>query len=551
MSTKPDSADFSPSGRSAALEAMSTESIDVLVIGGGITGAGVARDAALRGWSVALVEQDDFAAGTSSRSSKIVHGGVRYLEYGHFLLVRESARERRVIQSIAPHLVHRLDFLYPVFSPDSVLKIRAGLAVFDWLAETDDPDQHQSLDPQEARLFLPGLRDPLRGAIQYVEYITDDARLTLENIQSAAAHGARVANHARAEALFIDSEGRVQGARVRDTTDGSVYEVQARIVVNAGGPWAQGVLEDSGLTARKALRPSKGIHILLSAGRLPIKGAAFLKSATGRRGLAMRRLDYVYVGTSDDEYTGPMESPRASRADVLDLLAMVQDCFPAAGITLDDVLATWAGIRPLIEENGKTTRDTSREDEVWPGPDGLVTIAGGKLTTYRRMAGRVIEEVLNALGDSPVMEDRTAEVRLPGCPAEDVSQFIEDRLNRLGEAGVPEATLKRLGFLYGTQLDDLLALAREDPTWLAPLGEGVPALRGEVRLAVMKEMAATLIDVMDRRLALLLFSPDSGLSGASEAASIMGVLLGWDEARVSAEVSGYRAYAMEHRVPAS
>ena len=262
MSTKLDSADFSPSGRRAALESMSTESVDVLVIGGGITGAGVARDAALRGWSVALVEQDDFAAGTSSRSSKIVHGGVRYLEYGHFLLVRESARERQVIQSIAPHLVHRLDFLYPVFSPDSVLKIKAGLAVFDWLANSDDQDRYQSLDPQEVRSFLPGLRDPLRGAIQYVEYITDDARLTLENIQSAAVHGAWVANHARAEALFTDSEGRVHGARVRDTTDGSVYEIQARIVVNAGGPWAQGVLEDSGLAARKALRPSKGIHIL-------------------------------------------------------------------------------------------------------------------------------------------------------------------------------------------------------------------------------------------------------------------------------------------------
>jgi len=543
--------DFSPTGRRAALEAMATHPVDILVIGGGITGVGVARDAALRGWSVALVEQEDFAAGTSSRSSKIVHGGVRYLEYGHFLLVRESARERRVVQSIAPHLVHRLDFLYPVFAPDSLIKIRAGLSVFDWLADTDDEDMHAMLDPSEVRRNLPGLRDPLKGAVQYVEYITDDARLTLENVQSAAAHGAWVANHARAESLFLDSDGRVRGARVRDELDDVVYEVKARVVVNAGGPWAQQVLEDANLPVEKPLRPSKGIHLLFSADRLPIEGAAFLKSSTGRRGLAMRRLDYVYVGTSDDEYDGPLASPRATRAEVLDLLGMVQDCFPDAGITVDDVLATWAGIRPLIAEEGKSTRDTSREDEIWQGPDGLLTVAGGKLTTYRRMAGRVIEYVLDEIGPSPVKEDRTDEVALPGCPpGEDEAAYVSERLERLAAENVPGPTLRRLGFLYGTQLDELLTLGDEDPAWLAPLGDGVPALRGEVRLAVEREMAASLIDFMDRRSALLLFSPDSGLAGAEEAAAIMGGLLGWDDERQRDEVGGYRAYVLEHRVPA-
>jgi len=529
---------------------MATEHVDVLVIGGGITGVGIARDAALRGWSVALVEREDFAFGTSSRSSKIVHGGVRYLEYGHFLLVRESARERRVLQKIAPHLVHRLDFLYPVFAPDSLIKIRAGLSVFDWLADTEDPDRHLQLDPEAVRDRLPGLREPLRGAIQYVEYITDDARLTLENALSAATHGARVANYAVAEELFVGGDGNVRGARVRDTTDGEVYEVAANAVVNAGGPWAQKILDDSDLPVEKPLRPSKGIHILFDAERLPIEGASFLKSSTGRRGLAMRRLDYVYVGTSDAEYDGPLDTPRATRAEVLDLLAMVQDCFPEAGLTVDDVLATWAGIRPLIAEEGKSTRDTSREDEVWLGPPGLITIAGGKLTTYRRMAGRVVDELRHLLGEPPVEEDRTADVPLPGVPDGDVAEFVASRLEKLAEAGVPEPATRRLGWLYGAQLDDLLALSEEDPSWLAPLAAGVPCLRGEVRLGVEREMAHTLIDFMDRRAALLLFAPDSALAGARGAAEIMAELLGWDAPRIESEVDGYTKYVAEHRVPA-
>jgi glycerol-3-phosphate dehydrogenase len=542
---------FSPAGRAHALREMATRALDVLVIGGGITGVGIARAAALRGWSVALVEKEDFAFGTSSRSSKIVHGGVRYLEYGHFLLVRESARERRVVQSIAPHLVHRLDFLYPVFEPDSLMKIRAGLAVFDWLASAEGAEKHRTVDPDEVREQIPGLRDPLRGAVLYPEYITDDARFTLENALSAAEHGALVANRARAEALYRDRSGRVKGARVRDVLDGTVYEVQARVVVNAGGPWAEEILQESGLSAPKHLRPSRGIHILLPASRLPMRGATFLKSTYGRRGLAMRRLDYVYVGTSDEEHTGPLDSPSATRAEVLDVLAMAQDSFPDAGLGLEDVLATWAGIRPLVAEPGKSTRDTSREDEVWSGPEGLVTIAGGKLTTYRRMAERVVDVLRDQLGGAPQDADLTADVPLPGAPAEDIGVFTEERARRLRTAGVPEPTVARLGWLYGRQLDSLLALGADDPSWLRPLGPGVPAVRGEVKLAVETEMASSLADFMDRRAALLLFSPRFGLEGAVEAAAIMGDALRWDAAEREQQIAAYRQIARAHGVPDS
>jgi glycerol-3-phosphate dehydrogenase len=528
---------------------MAARDLDILVIGGGITGAGIARDAALRGWRVALVEQGDFGSGTSSRSSKIVHGGVRYLEYGQFGLVRESAQERRVLQSIAPHLVHRLEFLYPVFAPDSLLKIRAGLAVFDWLAGAEGADTHTTLGPDAVRDALPGLRDPLKGAVRYPEYITDDARFTLENVLSAAEHGALVANHARADLLLRNREGRVTGARVRDALDGTVYEIQARAVVNAGGPWAQTILEESGLPVPRPLRPSKGIHILLSAARLPITGATFLKSSYGRRGLAVRRLQYVYVGTSDEEYQGPLDAPCATRAEVVDLLAMTQDCFPDAGLETEDVLATWAGVRPLVAEEGKSTRDTSREDDVWHGPPGLVTIAGGKLTTYRRMAGRVIEVLREELSPPPHDVDRTATAALPGMPTGNAEAFTAARRLRLTAAGVAPLTAERLCWLYGRQLDDLLALGATDPGWLEPLGAGLPAVRGEVRLAVEQEMAATLTDVMDRRGALLLFSPNFGLAGVEEAAAIMSSLLGWDDVRRAREIAGYQTLVTERRVP--
>ncbi len=274
---------FGPAGRREAFEALGNRRLDLLVIGGGITGCGIARDAALRGWSVGLVEKHDFAFGTSSRSSKIIHGGVRYLEYGHFLLVRESAQERAVLRTIAPHLVHALPFLYPVFAGESLMKIRAGLTVFDFLAAVDGEEKHDNLGPEEIRELLPGLRDPLKGAVRYLEFITDDARLTLENAQSAAEHGALVVNHARAEGLEME-DGRVTACRVIDVLGKDSVRVEARVIVNATGVWSEGLLSTAGFETKYSLIPSKGIHILFRAERLPIVGAAFLRSSTGKRG---------------------------------------------------------------------------------------------------------------------------------------------------------------------------------------------------------------------------------------------------------------------------
>jgi glycerol-3-phosphate dehydrogenase len=499
---------------------------------------------------VGLVEKEDFAFGTSSRSSKIIHGGVRYLEYGHFLLVKEAAQERAVLRTIAPHLVHPLPFIFPVFGRQSLLKIRLGLTIFDSLAGSEGVEKHEKLSPEEVWQQLPGLRGPLKGAVRYPEYITDDARLTLENAQSAAEHGALVVNHARVQD-FRMTDGRVEGCSVVDLIEDRTVEVSTRLIVNATGAWSAGVLADAGYDAEFSLIPSKGIHLLFSAERLPIEGATFLQATNGKRGLAMRRLDFVYVGTTDDEYDGSLERPRATRSDVNEVLAMVSDCFPEQNLGYDDVLATWAGVRPLIREEDKRTRDTSREDAVWRSPPGLITVAGGKLTTYRQMARRVLELADPDLGPAPGLPDRTATVPLPGAlvgPA-GLEAYHNERSRDLLEIGVAAPIVERLCWLYGKQLDDLIALSVEDPSWLEPLHPEVPALRGEVLLAVEKEMALTLTDFMDRRAALLLFSPNFGLAGAEAAADIMAEALGWDADRRATELTQYRELAAEHALP--
>ena len=528
---------------------MESTQLDVLVIGGGITGSGIARDAALRGWKVGLIEKEDFGFGTSSRSSKIIHGGIRYLEYGQLLLVRESARERKVLRRIAPHLVHPIPFLYPAFGEDRLWLIRAGLAVFDRLASASTDERHRKLGPAEVRDRLPGLRDPLKGGVLYLEYITDDARLTMENALSAALHGALVANHAPGRVL--SSGGRVMGAEVTDTLTGKTHVAHARVVVNATGPWAAQTLASAELNTERPIVPSKGIHLLLDAASLPIQGACFLKASNGRRGLAMRRLDHVYVGTSDDEYHGSLDSPRATYAEVEELLAMVQDCFPEAGMGIEDVRATWAGIRPLIQEPGKSTRDTSRHDQVWARTPGLVTVAGGKLTTYRPMARRTLAAVARQLGEDPPGPDRSADVPLPGgeIGGQDPEAYRERQASELLSRGVAPATAARLTWLYGRQLDDLIALADSDPSWLEPLHPDVPAVRGEALMAAQREMAATLIDFMDRRAALLIFSPEQGVAAAPAAADVLATELGWSHERKERELEGYLAYAAEHAIP--
>lgn len=545
MATHP----FSPSGRRAALDAMSREQPDLLVIGGGITGCGLAREAALHGLRVALVEMADFGYGTSGRSSKMVHSGLRYLAQGDLALVRESMRERRVLRHIAPHLVQPLPFVLPLYGWEPPALLSAGFYLFDLSDRAGPAESHRRLTAQEVLDRAPALRAPLRGGILYRDYLTDDARLTLENALCAARHGGMVANHARVTALLTRG-GRLMGARVRDDLDGREYDVAARVVVNATGPWAEQTLRLGQSPPPKRLLLSKGCHIMLRADRLPLAGAVALRSAVRRMGFATRRGDFVYIGTTDDAHPGAPDEPMADGAAVRNLLALARECFPSLELGEGDIVGAWAGLRPLIAVPGRAAQDTSRHDEVWRSPEGLLTVAGGKLTTYRPMAQRVLARVARELGRA-TGPSRSAQVPLPGgepggpgFAAEQVALALA-----LRSRGVPDRAAERIIWLYGSRTRELLRLGEADPAWLAPLAPGIPAVRGEVRLAVEQEMAATLADFMDRRSALMLFSADHGLAAAAAASRLMAALLGWDEAERAAQLHRYGALAGAHRPP--
>ncbi|MFZ5825049.1 MAG: FAD-dependent oxidoreductase [Bacillota bacterium] len=541
---------FSPTGRRAALERLAAEEFDLLVIGGGISGCGLARDAKLRGLNVALVEKGDFASGTSSRSSKLVHGGIRYLAYGEVNLVRESARERKALRQIAPHLIHPLPFVFPLYG-GNLATYRAGFWMFDKLAGATPEEEHRVLTLEELSAKVPALREGATAALEYGEYITDDGRFTLENAMSAAEQGAAVANYAPLVA-FVTEHGRITGGVVKDGLTGQEYRVRARVVVNATGPWAEETLKRGSSPPPRQILPSKGIHLLFRASRLPLENAVALKSPGGREGFAIRRWDYVYIGTTDEPHHGPLDGPVADREAAEELLKLAQDCFPSLGLTEADIVSTWAGLRPLIAEPGKAPRDTSRHDEVWRSPEGLLTLAGGKLTTYRAMAGRLMEHVAQELGRDLGDNRRTLEVPLPGADlgGRRFEEFRAAMQDRLTARGVSERAANRITWIYGGRVQELLRFGEEDSAWLKPLAEGVDALRGEVRLAVEQEMALTLPDFMDRRAALLLFAENHGLGAVEEAASLMATMLGWSEEQRAAQVSAYRQIAVEHGVPA-
>lgn len=538
---------FSPEGRLKALENMGKETVDLLIVGGGITGCGLARDAALRGMKVALVEKMDFGYGTSSRSSKLVHGGIRYLANGEVNLVRESARERQVLQTIAPHLIHPIPFIFPLYKGDSTTKYRTGFTIFDKLAGVQPSDQHRLLKPEEVRAMAPLLREPLKSGIMYGEYITDDARFTLANAQSAAKHGAYVANHA-AVTEFIRDGKRVVGAVVKDTISNEEYNITAKVTVNTTGPWAEETLLKSNFTPPKRMLLSKGIHLLFHAERIPLEGAIALRSPTGKEGFAIRRLNYIYVGTTDIPYTGNIDEPTADDAAIEELLTMTQQCFPDANITKHDVIGTWAGLRPLIDE-GKSARDTSRHDEVWKIKDGFISIAGGKLTTYRQMARRIMQHVAKELQMKPENNNKTAEDILPsGDLRENYDTFRSNMRKKLIEKGINEQTADRLTWLYGTSINELLRYGEENSLWFEPLADDIDAIKGEVRLAVEREMALSVSDFMDRRSALLLFSENHGISAVDTVTDIMGTLLGWNETKQKKERNHYMDIVNAHTI---
>jgi len=534
---------FSFQTRTAALEAMAAEPVDVLIIGGGITGAGVARDAALRGLRVALVDKSDVAGGTSSRSSRLIHGGIRYLEHGDLRLVLEASRERRILLRIAPHLVRPLPFLFPAYRGARVppWKLRAGLWLYDLLAAFHNVHSHRWLGAKQVRAAEPGLRDKdLTGAGLYYDAQTDDARLALATLRSAAAGGALVASYAEVVAL-AKPDGRVAGASVRDVLTGRRLEVRARVVVNATGPWVDTVRRLDEPAAAPLLRLSKGAHVAVPRTRIGNTYAVTLTSPIdGRVMFVLPWGDLSYIGTTETEEVAVPERARATGDDAVYLLRSANAFFPRARLAPHDVVSTWAGLRPLLApDTSRSTGAVSREHRVVESASGLITIAGGKLTTYRVMGRDVADRVAARLrqldGRRRAGAPATDRVPLPGGETADLDVLVSGALAR----GIGEPTAKHLVASYGTESAAVLNLVDKQRTLGKPILEGRPEIRAEVVHAVHREMAVRLADVLIRRTHLFHQARGQAVTATTVVADLMGPLLGWDEARRAEETELY------------
>jgi glycerol-3-phosphate dehydrogenase len=508
----------SPS-RAARLAALANQPFDLLVIGGGITGCGIARDAALRGLSVALVEKDDFASGTSSRSSRLVHGGVRYLEHGQLHLVFESSAERRRLLRLAPHLVRPLQFTWPVYIGARIprWKLAAGLTLYDALALFRNVDRHKRLSRTFVLEDEPKLRpDGLLGGARYYDAATNDARLTLANALGASQAGAVMLNHAGVTELLFDNR-IIAGATVRDALDGGVIHVRASVVVNATGPWSDDVRGlDEG--AVPAVRGSKGAHIAVPRERVGNNYAVTLTAPSdGRVFFVLPADSQAIIGTTDGYTTATPSDVRASNEDVRYLLASVNAFFPAARLTASDVVSAWAGIRPLLPANGATPGAASREHAITTSAHGLISITGGKLTTYRVMAADVVKTVLHRLGRHGG-GDVAKSTPLFGGDFASINELIAKAVLAVQDIRIATHLVSSYGSAWTSVWAEMTA-----GDGRAGIVDGLPYTLGELRYCMAHEMAHTLADLFVRRTHLAFETRDHGITAAQYVVERLGL----------------------------
>ncbi|MBI5284167.1 MAG: glycerol-3-phosphate dehydrogenase/oxidase [Chloroflexi bacterium] len=525
-----DNAAISTLDRERTLKALESEHFDLAIIGGGITGAGLARKAALSGLSVALLEAEDFASGTSSRSSKLIHGGLRYLAMGEVGLVRETALERKVIHRLAPHLAERRWMVLPLRSRAALLKYRAAVTFYEKLGAVDREDLHHNWSRRDLETEEPLLdRSRYPYACAFREYLTDDARLVLANLRAAAASGGRLLNYAPAGSIPVEN-GRAAGVDATCALTGRTVRVRASCVVNAAGPWVDAVRRMEEPDAPSQLHLSKGVHVVLPASRLPLHNILVMTTADGRSIFAIPQRDVVFIGTTDTTYEhGPQVWPGISAADVDYLLEPLPRYLSMDALSRSDVTAAWSGLRPLVAQRGKKPADISRSDEVLLSPAGVVTVAGGKLTGYRPTVERVLESIAQVLGR------KLPDVDEPPLPGGDFDGDLA-RLARslVEEFGISEGTGARLAKLYGCEAPAVVRLGA------APLAADAPLLSGEIDWGVTQEGAARLEDVIYRRTRAALYDPGARDRVVEPAARRMAEILGWNAERISDEVGRTR-----------
>ncbi|WP_339881189.1 glycerol-3-phosphate dehydrogenase/oxidase [Polaribacter vadi] len=504
---------FSYFNRQKIATDLQTTEFDLLIIGGGITGAGIALDAASRGMKVALIEKNDFASGTSSKSTKLIHGGLRYLKQFDFWLVKEVGTERAIVHKLAPHLVIPEKMILPLIDGGTYGSwlTSIGLKVYDILASVEGEDKRKMLDKEEALEQEPLLPENiLNGAGYYAEYRTDDARLTIEVLKTALDYDAKILSYTEATE-FIYKEDRVVGAKVKDTISGDKFAIKAKYVVNAAGPWVDELRQINHSKIGKRLHLTKGVHLVVAHEKLPIKQSVYFDVPDGRMMFAIPRGRVTYFGTTDTNYQKDKDHVETNLVDATYLISAVNNMFPEINISLDDVQSSWAGLRPLIHEEGKSASELSRKDEIFVSDTELISIAGGKLTGYRKMAERIVDLVgkkYERRFDKEFDEIKTKEIVLSGGTfknSSEVRSYIDAIHNRIAEVDFDEKDAEYLVHNYGKQTD--IILQKFDDLMHDNMQEKM--IIAEVWFTIHHEMACTPTDFFMRRTGRLFFDANS------------------------------------------
>ena len=532
--------------RSDQISRLKSDGFDVIVIGGGITGVGVALDAASRGLRTALVERDDFASGTSSKSSKLVHGGLRYLQQGEVRLVYEALHERQRLRRNAPHLVSLLPFMLPILTKDGLVsrKIARALGSALWMYDITGGARigriHRRLRKKKALAHMPTMPSQrLASAYIYYDAQADDARLCLSVAFTAADHGAVVVNRCAVTAITRDASGRANGVSVR--CDGESFDVSTKVVINAAGVWTDEIRTFETGVDPDTIRPAKGVHVTVPWEKVRNDIAVVIPVPKDKRSLFVvpwgprpdGTFTHTYVGTTDTDYRGPVDDPQCTKDDI-DYVLRALNASVTTGVTADDVTGVWAGLRPLVKQvnasdgtgqGGKAARtaDLSRRHLVHRGESGIITVTGGKLTTYREMAQDTVDAALELLSGTSVGRCRTKRLKLRGAMRPRTDGSLDAHLESR----------------FGSEAQLIRAMIAAQPNLAEPLVSGLPYVRAEAIHAVTHEMATTLDDVLVRRTRCLLFDREATLAAARSVAELVAPVAGWDATRVDAEVAAF------------
>ncbi|MDQ0060056.1 glycerol-3-phosphate dehydrogenase/oxidase [Paenibacillus harenae] len=549
---------FAAQNRELRLEEMARMELDLLVIGGGITGAGIALDAVTRGLRVAVVEMQDFAAGTSSRSTKLVHGGLRYLKQLEINVVAEVGKERAIVYENGPHVTTPEWMLLPLYKGGTFGKFSTsiGLRVYDFLAGVKKKERRKMLSAEEALRREPLLkREGLKGGGYYVEYRTDDARLTIEVMKRAVELGALAVNYAKVDNLLYDTGGVVEGAAVRDMISGQTYDVRAAKVINATGPWVDELREKDGSKHGKTLRLTKGVHLVFDGKRFPLKQAVYFDTPDGRMVFAIPREGKTYFGTTDTNFKGDTASPVMTMEDRDYLLQAANFMFPQMNLVVADVESSWAGLRPLIQQEGKSPSEISRRDEIFVSNSGFISIAGGKLTGYRKMAETVVDKAVELLrkdgGAIGIGRSETKELRMSGGDTGGSAGFeayVAAQTKKGIAAGFKETEARTIAEKYGSNAEKLYELADETTAKWADSHKLPLALAVQLRYSIEAEMTAKPEDFFIRRTGNLFFRIAEVRKWKEAVIAAMAESLGWtaeQQAEYSKDLERKLAEAVE------